>query len=228
MRGYVTQQIQAHLASLAKPGAVPSTFTLTEDDSTSAARAILLDKLKQLKAALQTISQIAGVPVPGSHAFMTHTGKTQLPPETDKSLLETGSGQFNAGCGYCFKWPVSQAKQDPVPCKDSSLAEAIDRSTDEVLLHIKQSRQKMENQMTNPKATDKSEFAFKRLSSEQFMQKTKNQTKKPSLAGATGKGVDDFEQLCSKQSRQGNRNQMKKMRQARSNAYWKQPFGDGE
>jgi len=230
MCGCFTQQIQAHLASLAKPGMVPFTFTLTEDDSTSAARAALLDKLKQLRAALQTISQIAGVPVPGSNAFMTHTGKTQLPPDTDtdKSLLETGSGPFNAGCGYHFKWPVSQAKQDPIPSENPSLAGVTDRSTDELTLRIKQSWQKIRNQTANPKATDKSMFAFEHLPSEQFSQKTKNQTKKPSLAGATGKGIDDFEQLCSKQSRQGNRNQMKKMRQARSNAYWKQPFGDGE
>lgn len=99
MRGYFTQQIQGHLASLARPGAMPSTFTLTEDDSTSAARATLLDKLRQLKAAMQTINQIAGIPVTGSYAFVTHTGKPQLPLDTDKSMLETESGHFSADCG---------------------------------------------------------------------------------------------------------------------------------
>ena len=101
MRGYFTQQIQAHLASLAKPGMVPSTFTLTEDDSTSAARATLLDKLKQLRAAMQTISQIAGVPVLGSNASMTHTQgrlscllrqtRACLRLEVDTSMLAVGT-----------------------------------------------------------------------------------------------------------------------------------------
>ncbi len=178
MRGYFTQQIQAHLASLAKPGMVPSTFTLTKDDSTSATRATLLDKLKQLRTAMQTISQIAGVPVTaGSYAFVTHTGKPQLPPDTDKSLLDTCTGPFSAGCGYRFKWPVSQAKQDPVPSKNPSLAGVTDRSTDELKLHFKQSPQRIENQTANPKVSDKSAFAFEHLPSEQFMQKTKNQTR---------------------------------------------------
>lgn len=148
MRGYFSQQIQAHLASLAEPGMVPSTFTLTEDDSTSAARAALLDKLKQLRAAMQTINQIAGVPVTGSYAFVTHTGKSKLPADTEKSLLETGSGPFNAGCGYRFKWPVSQAKQNLIPSKNPSLVAVTARSVDELeQLQIKLSRQKTKQEV---------------------------------------------------------------------------------
>jgi len=230
MRGYVTQQIQAHLASLAKPGMIPATFTLTENDSTSAARAALLDKLKQLRTAIQTISQIAGAPVTAGSmdAFVTHTWK--LPSDTEKSLLDTCTGPFSAGCGYRFKWPVSQAKQDPVPSKNSSLAGVTDRSTDEVKLRIKQSFQKIEDQTTNPKASDKVADAFEQPPSEQFWQKTKNQTKNLSLAGATDKGVDDFQQVHSRQSRQGTKNQIKKTRQAKSSAYWKQLvlLGDDE
>ena len=59
IRGYITQQLQAHLAHLANPGMIPSKFTLTEDDSTAAARASLLDKLKKLEAAIHTINWIA-------------------------------------------------------------------------------------------------------------------------------------------------------------------------
>ena len=120
IRGYFAQQLQAHLASLAKPGMVPSTFTLIEDDNTSAARAVLLDKLKQLRAAMQTISQIAGVPVRDSYASVTLKGKAELPANTEQSLLETNSGPFNAGCGYRFKWPDPQTKGNPIPSNNPS------------------------------------------------------------------------------------------------------------
>ncbi len=164
MRGYFAQQLQSHLASLAKPGMVPSTFTLTEDDSTSATRAALLDKLQQLRAAMQTISQIAGAPVNGSYAFVTHTGKTKLPSDTEKNLLETGSGPFNVGCGYRFKWPVPQAKEDPILSKNPSLAGAIDRSADEVeQLHIKLSKQKTKQEMKKLRKARSSDYWTARI-----------------------------------------------------------------
>ncbi|KAA6422228.1 MAG: hypothetical protein FRX49_07698 [Trebouxia sp. A1-2] len=132
LRIVTSKQIQGHLASLARPGAMPSTFTLTEDDSTSAARATLLDKLRQLKAAMQTINQIAGIPVTGSYAFVTHTGKPQLPLDTDKSMLETESGHFSADCGYRIKWPVPQIEGDPLSSKIPSMGPVCQAKEDPV------------------------------------------------------------------------------------------------
>ena len=119
IRGYITQQIQAHLAHLANPGMVPPSFTLTEDDSTAAARAALLDKLKKLQAATHTINRIAGVPEAGSYAHVISTGTPKQPAESDNTTLEIGNPPFSGSGQFSWRWPAVCAKQDTDSSKQS-------------------------------------------------------------------------------------------------------------
>ena len=113
VRGYITQQLQAHIAHLANPGMIPSSFTLTEDDSTAAARAALLDKLKKLQAAIHTINRIAGNPEASrDYAFVTSTEVSKQPAESDSIMPEIGSAPFSACGHFSWRWPVSRAKRD--------------------------------------------------------------------------------------------------------------------
>ena len=112
IHGYITLQLQACLAHLRNPGMIPSSFTLAEDDSTAAARASLLDKLKKLEAAIHTINRIAGVPEAGSYAFVTSTGSSKQPADTDYTAPEIGSAPFSASGQFSWRWPVPHAKQD--------------------------------------------------------------------------------------------------------------------
>ena len=103
IEAYTMHQMLAQMSSLANHDSIPADFQLTEDAKTASARAGLEDRVEKLKAARQTINELAGVP-----AWRHHDGSTGSYIKAVTAASLGGSG-LDAGStingSYCFVWP---------------------------------------------------------------------------------------------------------------------------
>ena len=96
IEAYTIHQMLAHMSSLGDHGIIPPDFQLTEDANTAAARTGLEVKVEKLKAARQSINELAGLPA------WQHSCKGSYARIATADSKLGGNGMDGS---YCFTWP---------------------------------------------------------------------------------------------------------------------------